>query len=986
MTAAVTNVAEVERALHAILEPGQVFEIRALDVKQRYGAPATVAGYFDADHIEEAAQAVAGLNGTAKGVYFTPNPCKPDLLARCAYRIDRRGKADPTTSDHEIERRCWLLVDCDPDRPAGICSTDAEHEAAHNLAQRIKTDLSAAGWPDPFYSDSGNGAHLMYWIDLPVEDDGLVEQCLKALAAKYGTAAMKVDTTLHNPSRIFRLPGTVNRKGDDTPTRPHRMARMIEAPVEKVFTPVELLEKLAADAPAASEPISKRREPSKRPAAPDGKTGGTGPENSKKWMAGWLKRCAPESVEIRGPEPWQGNGARWTLNPCPWNDAHTNDSAFIVVLPDGKIGAGCQHNGCSAKDWKALRDLWEPDRTPVVILPQGEQSISEAGRALGELLAKDERFFIRGGVPVKVSTDPDGFPQLDEVKAAGLASDFEGVAKLVRFEKQKGKTEDGKDKPAKLQASTCCEQTAKLIAASTAFRESLPPIHVITRCPVLIELAGNLFQISGYDRQSGIYAAGKPADPMDLDAALPMLLELVEDFRFATPPDRARALAAFITPALVLGGLLRGRAPVDMGEADDSQAGKGYRNKLTAAVYAQSVKTVTQKTAGVGSLEESFNMALIRGANFVALDNVRGKIDSPAIESFLTEDNYTARAPYREPVEIDPRRVVVMFTSNKADVTTDLANRSSCVRILKQPEGYTFKLYPEGDILDHVRARQTQYLGAIFAIVRAWYEAGRPRTTETRHDFRPWAQSLDWITRNLLDAGPLLDGHRETQERMTNPVLNWLRDVALQVVHAKRDREWLRTGDMVDLLDEAGHLPPGVPEGADLTDHEVRKTAQQATGRKLGVCFRSGDTVSMDGIRIERREEYDPVRRITFRLYCFSVAANAEPQSAAPLAARVEKTVEKTPVQVEMPLVAAIETLNCGWSAASPAANKPLIAANAVDTPLIAQSFTSSASDIAPIGTSSRISRKPAPDDYINHAFDMAALDDSGEVEEGEIL
>ena len=142
----------------------------------------------------------------------------------------------------------------------------------------------------------------------------------------------------------------------------------------------------------------------------------------------------------------------------------------------------------------------------------------------------------------------------------------------------------------------------------------------------------------------------------------------------------------------------------------------------------------------------------------------------------------------------------------------------------------------------------------------------------------------------------------------------------------------------------------------------------------------------MDGIRIERREEYDPVSRYPVRLYCFSVAANAEPQSAEPLAARVEKTVEKTPVQVEMPLVAAIETLNCGWSAASPAANKPLIAANAVDTPLIAQSFTSSASDIAPIGTSSRISRKPAPDDYINHAFDMAALDDSGEVEEGEIL
>lgn len=35
-------------------------------------------------------------------------------------------------------------------------------------------------------------------------------------------------------------------------------------------------------------------------------------------------------------------------------------------------------------------------------------------------------------------------------------------------------------------------------------------------------------------------------------------------------------------------------------------------------------------------------------------------------------------------------RVIVQLTSNRAEITTDLANRSACVRILKQPENYRF--------------------------------------------------------------------------------------------------------------------------------------------------------------------------------------------------------------------------------------------------------------------------------------------------------
>ena len=56
--------------------------------------------------------------------YFVPNPIKPALLARSMNKAHSIGK-NPTTADHDILRRRWLLIDCDPIRPAGISASEA---------------------------------------------------------------------------------------------------------------------------------------------------------------------------------------------------------------------------------------------------------------------------------------------------------------------------------------------------------------------------------------------------------------------------------------------------------------------------------------------------------------------------------------------------------------------------------------------------------------------------------------------------------------------------------------------------------------------------------------------------------------------------------------------------------------------------------------------------------------------------------------------
>lgn len=520
---------------------------------------------------------------------------------------------------------------------------------------------------------------------------------------------------------------------------------------------------------------------------------------------------------------------------------------------------------------------------PLVMLPGDGEPINPAAKMLGELLAKSGTHFCRGGLIVTVTPDEDDdakAPKIVPMKHATLASEFEKHANLAVTKK------DG------ILSATCNKATAELICSATVFVESLPAIRIVANCPVLIERDGAMVAVSGYDREAGILTYGPAPMDMELEEAVETLNLILKDFNFATPADKSRAAASLLTPGLIQGQVLRGRAPMDVTEANDSQSGKGFRNKLTAAVYRASVHTITQKKekGGVGSLEEKLDAKLVRGATFISFDNVRGKMESESLESLLTEDVYSARVPYLANQDIDPRRITVMFTSNCAEMNVDTSNRSSVTRILKQSDNYPYATYPEGNILDHVRANQPRFLGAVFAIIRAWYDAGKPQTTTNFNSFTPWARTLDWIVQNLWGLAPLLDGHKETLARLTSPHLNWLRDVAKAVMKAGADGHQLATHHIVDVLEKEGVAIPGLPEDADLTADDIRKIVWQATGRRLGQCFNGGDEspILIDGrYSVTRVKSYDPLNRRDKSEYVFTVVSST---GVAPDAASVDGT------------------------------------------------------------------------------------------------
>ncbi|MCX6986258.1 MAG: hypothetical protein NT118_16150 [Lentisphaerae bacterium] len=131
------------------------------------------------------------------------------------------------------------------------------------------------------------------------------------------------------------------------------------------------------------------------------------------------------------------------------------------------------------------------------------------------------------------------------------------------------------------------------------------------------------------------------------------------------------------------------------------------------------------------------------------------------------------------------------------------------------------------------------------------------KTNESRHDFRPWAQTLDWVVQNLCGQAPLLDGHREQQDRIANPAWQWLRELALAVIRDGKQCQLMETHNLADVAYRNNVELPGLGQGMayDSASESERKQVLLQIGRKLNTAFDSADEIEIDGITVKRSSE-----------------------------------------------------------------------------------------------------------------------------------
>lgn len=322
------------------LEVRKTFELMVDDLTEVriIGNNITASGYFkDVDTLLKNLKLYENRQGL--NFYFVMNSVNEGCYSRqqrdCFIEINRNNKT-PTTSDKDIVKRNWLLLDIDCERPSGVSSTDTELQKSKDKANKVYRYLKNEGFEQPIVAYSGSGTHLLYRISLDPSETQLVKDSLLALDMMFSDEEVKIDTSVFNASRITKLYGTMAVKGRNTKERPHRLSKIVNYPNEIKVNDAELLIKLAKNLP----------EPPKRTF-----------QAQEFDIDSWL---SSNGIVVKEQANFNG-GRKLILEECPFDSSHRGKDAAIFVLNNGAIGFKCFHASCSQYTWQDVRKKYEPN-------------------------------------------------------------------------------------------------------------------------------------------------------------------------------------------------------------------------------------------------------------------------------------------------------------------------------------------------------------------------------------------------------------------------------------------------------------------------------------------------------------------------------------------------------------------------------------------------------------------------------------------------
>ena len=760
-----------EHALGLLVTPANVFELRAL-MKDERDRQWIEFGYFDA--IAPAIQALPALARKATGVYMTLNPVRPELWSRSANHMRRANKGD-TTGDQHIVRRSRLLIDIDGTPVAGVSSTDLEHEKAQELACRIAQELETDGWPLGLIGDSGNGAHLVFAVDLPANDERLVERVLTAANLRWGGDGLKVDAANHNPARITKLFGTPTRKGDSTRDRPHRVSAIMSAPPRLDVVPRDLLERLASLAPAA-----------KPSPAPRSRTSSIGWSGNTQGGADYLRRfLAKHGIDAEPERPFDLNGAPgtiWVLARCPFNSDHASGEVHVHALDSGPLGFRCKHDSCKAYGWREFREHFEPDagratsrpipdgaddagdpavnesssgqrrKRPAPSAPSPRDDITEIcispnitdviDRAQTALVAAG-RIYVRGRKLAHVVRDfsapqwlqvPDGLPMISELGDARLREMMSSSARWLKYD---GRSKGHVDALPPDWAPKTLKERGEW---------PFPVLEGISDMPVL-RPDGTIHDVPGYDKRSRtIYAPGNmrwPAikhEPNRHDAvtALAELSEPFCDFPFVDPCDQSAAIAFLLS--IVGRSAIAGPVPMFKSGSNTPGAGKGLIVDTVSIIATGRESSKMAPTRDDNETRKRLLPIAIAAPPVLTFDNVEGMFGSETLAMALTTGTFRERVlGSSEDMDI-PLRTVFALTGNNIQLQGDLGRRIIPIDIdpkMEHPEDRAGYRYP--DLKAHVAAERPRLVVAALTLLRAYVVAGMPKHPHSaKGSFEAW--------------------------------------------------------------------------------------------------------------------------------------------------------------------------------------------------------------------------------------------------------
>ncbi|MCA9776167.1 MAG: hypothetical protein KC800_05600 [Candidatus Eremiobacteraeota bacterium] len=287
---------------------------------------------------------------------------------------------------------------------------------------------------------------------------------------------------------------------------------------------------------------------------------------------------------------------------------------------------------------------------------------------------------------------------------------------------------------------------------STPHHLKVPVLRDFTVSPVVLP-DGTVTTEPGYYPSAQTLYTGKvrcadvPQNPTrkQIEAAVALLMEPLQDFPFFEDSDRANALSLAL--AIVGRGVIAGLMPAYMVAAATHGTGKGLlASVLCLLATGQKIEVEPWKCDGE-EFRKSVTSSLMEGSRLVCFDNVNDEMDSGNFAAVVTADVWKDRQlGANKNVKLE-NRTIFMATANNPAMSAEVQRRFITIELASNEENpadrSNFKIR---NLSGWIRDRQGELIAALLTLWRAWFAAGKPRWRERKlGSFEPCCEIIGGV-------------------------------------------------------------------------------------------------------------------------------------------------------------------------------------------------------------------------------------------------
>lgn len=258
----------------------------------------------------------------------------------------------------------------------------------------------------------------------------------------------------------------------------------------------------------------------------------------------------------------------------------------------------------------------------------------------------------------------------------------------------------------------------------------------------------------GYDESTGIFTAASLDydEDMPFDDAVNYFYRLFHTFSWRNENrDFAIHLATLVT--MFCPGLYAGRPPATIYNANIQSSGKTNLAWYVTWLVHGSRETKPLPEEQEARLIETLNSVALMGDPYVLFDNVdwgSKPVRSQFLDQWISGEEWSFRKLNTNTTVAPQLRAVTLMTGNTMRVSPDIQRRALMVD-LWNPQSATERVLPPDAVLfdgDFFRSeqRRKEGLAALWSIVKAWDQAGRPmKDGKQLATFESWSRVVPQI-------------------------------------------------------------------------------------------------------------------------------------------------------------------------------------------------------------------------------------------------